>query len=423
MRGIAGRLSRRQVLKGGAAAAALGLGFPAPAIAQGISGEIAFATNEWTLPHTARVLRQITQNFYKKYPNVKVNEIAIPFAGFHDQILTQLAAGTPPDIWRIDDPQLALYMERGHLTPLDGALKAAGVNRDDFVPAGADARVNGQTLGIVYQTNARAMFYNKQILGAAGINDAPKNAQEFEAAIARSTSREKGWFGYSLATKPGDVVGTFIYLMPIVLGFGSHFTTADGKPNATDPKIAEAMSFIKRIWDGNYVPRGLDGPSALKLCTDGKVAMTINGSFVMGAAQPDVKPLLGVAPSPLPSGVAVRASSWYGIGAKAKNPAAATAWLMHMLEPESQAIIAEVERIVPALPKHIPEAVYADTPWFRTIVAGAAKSVSYIPPGLGSKGFAQIKTISDQIESVLYRNTPVPQAMAALQRELETNLK
>jgi len=92
-RGAKGRLSRRQVLSGGAAAAiAGGLGFPKPAIAQGISGEIGFATNEWTLPHSGKVLRMITQNFNKKYPNVKVNEIAIPFAGFHDQILTQLAA-------------------------------------------------------------------------------------------------------------------------------------------------------------------------------------------------------------------------------------------------------------------------------------------------------------------------------------------
>ena len=416
--------TRRQVLGGAAALGAVSaLGVPSPAIAQGISGEIAFATHEWTLPHSGKVLRMITENFYKKHPNVKVNEIAIPFAGFHDQILTQLTAGTPPDMFRIDDPQLSLYMERGHLTPLDDALKAAGINRDDFVPAGVDARLNGQTMGIVYQTNARAMFYNKQILGAAGISEAPKTAAEFEAAIAKSTSREKGQYGYSFASKPGDVVGTFITLMPIVLGFGSHFTTADGKPNATDPKVAEAMNLIKRMWDGNYVPRGLDGPSSLKLCTDGKVAMTINGSFVMGAAQPEVKPLLGVAPSPLPSGIAVRARSWYGVAAKGKNKAAATAWLMHMLAPESQAIIAEVERIVPALPKHIPETVYADTPWFRTIVAGASKSVSYVPPGLGSKGFAQVKTIADQIESVLYRSTPVPQAMAALQRELETNLR
>lgn len=415
--------TRRRIVAGAALAAAGALRFPTPALAQGVSGEVAFATNEWTLPHTGRVLRRITANFTQKFPNVRIREVAIPFAGFHDQMLTQLTAGTPPDIFRIDDPQLALYMERGFLTPLDDALREAGIDATGFVPAGQDARLNGRVMAIVYQTNARALFYNKQILHAAGISDPPKNAQEFEQFIARSTARERGVFGYALATKPGDTVGMFIYMVPIVLGFGAHFTTVEGKPNATDPRVIEAMSLAKRIWDGNHTPRGLDGVSALKLVTDGRIAMSLNGSFVMTAALPEVKPHLGAAPSPLPGGITMRASSWYGIAAQGKNKAAATAWLMHMLTPESQAIIAEEERIVPALPQHIPPTLFEDTPWYRTIVDGAKSSVSYVPPGLGSRGFAQIKTIGEQIEAILYRNAPVPTAMANLQRDLEANLR
>lgn len=411
-------VTRRKIL----AASALA-GLAAPALAQGVSGEVAFATNEWTLPHTGRVLRRITENFNKKYPNVRIREVAIPFAGFHDQMLTQLTAGTPPDIFRIDDPQLSLYMERGFLTPLDDALKDAGVDPAGFVPAGQDARQGGKVMAIVYQTNARALFYNRQILEAAGINEAPKTAQDFEQAVMKSTARDRGVFGYVLATKPGDTVGMFIYMMPIVLGFGAHFTTQDGKPNATDPRVAEALNLAKRIWDGNATPRGLDGVSALKLVTDGRIAMSLNGSFVMTAATPEVKPLLGAAPSPLPSGITVRASSWYGIAAQGKNKPAATAWLMHMLAPESQAIIAEEERVTPALPQHIPPALFQDTPWYRTIVDGAKSSISYVPPGLGSKGFAQIKTIGEQIEAILYRNTQVASAMATLQGQLEANLR
>lgn len=414
------QLNRRDLLKlVGTAAVSLA----APAIAQGLTSEFSFATNEWTLPQTARVLRRLTETFNQKHPDVRVREVAIPFAGFHDQLLTQLTAGTPPDLFRIDDPQLALYSERGYLTPLDAALKEAGVDPAGFVAAGQDARRTGQTLAIAYQTNARALFYNKQLLQAAGVTAPPSNAQEFESAIQRATSRERGVFGYALATKPGDSVGMFIYLMPLVLGYGAHFTTEDGKPNAADPRIVEGLGLAKRIWDGNSTPRGLDGVSALKLVTDGKIALSLNGSFVMNAAVPDVKPHMGAAPSPLPSGINVRASSWYGVAAQGRNKAAATAWLMHMLTPESQALIAEVERVVPALPQHIPPALFQDTPWYRTIVDGAARSVSYIPPGLGSKGFAQIKTISDSVEAILYRGTAIPTAMASLQKDLEANLR
>jgi hypothetical protein len=41
------------------------------------------------------------------------------------------------------------------------------------------------------------------------------------------------------------------------------------------------------------VPRGLDGPAANKLVFDGKVVMTINGSFVFGAAGADFQQARG----------------------------------------------------------------------------------------------------------------------------------
>jgi multiple sugar transport system substrate-binding protein len=395
-----------------------------PAIAQSeVAGEITFATSEWTLPHTARVLRKISETFTAKYPNARVREVAYPYAGFHDQMLTQLTAGTPADIIRVEDPQMALYLERGYLAPIDEAMQRANVNTAGFVAAAKDALWDNKFHAVVYQSNSRALMYNKMLLGEAGIHEPPKNKEEFEDYIKRATQRDKGTFGYSLATKSGEVIGMFIYLLPIILGFGAHFTSDDGKPQATDPRIAEGLALIKRLWDGNLVPRGLDGPAALKLVTDGRVAMTINGSFVMGAARDDVRPHLGVIKSPLPSDKTMRASSWFAATAQGKNKPAAIAWLMHMLEPENQALIAEVERIVPALPEYIKPATHEESPWLKTFVAGSATGISYLPPGLGTKAFPQIKAISEEIENILYRNKPIPAAMADLQKTLETNLR
>ena len=389
----------------------------------GPSGEIAFATFEWTLPHTGSVLRAISKSFTDKHPNARVREIPIPATGFHDQILTQLTAGTPPDIFRIDDPQLGLYVERGFLAPLDEALRAANIDTSKFAPAGRDAQKDGKTYAIVYQTNARQLIYNKALLAEAGVTAVPRNAAELEAAIIKTTRRDKGVFGYTFASKSGDATGMFNSLGPIIIGFGGHFTTPAGKPNATDPRVIAALSFIKRIWDADCVPRGLDGPAANRLTFDGKVAFTLAGSFVFGAATAETKPHLDVAPSPLPGGTLMRASSWYGVAARGRNREATAAWLMHMLTPESQAKIVEVERVTPALPHLIPAQYYQESPWLKTFVDGAASAVSYLPPGLGSKSFAQIKVIADEIENILYRNKPVPVAMAELQSSLESNLR
>lgn len=413
-------VSRRVLLKGAAAGAAASLG--TPLFAQGLSGEIVFATFEWNLPHTGSVLRAITKSFNEKYPNVKVREVPIPAGGYADQVLTQLTAGTPPDIFRIDDPQLQLYIEREYLVPLDDALKTAGIDAARFPAAGRDAQRGGRTYAIVYQTNPRQLIYHRGLLQAAGLSGPPTNAAQLEQAIVKCTVRDKGQFGYTFASKSGEVSQMFNSLGPTLIGFGAHFTTPDGKPNATDPRMVEALSFVKRIWDADAVPRGLDGPSANKLMFDGRVAMALNGPFVFGAAAPDVKPQLGAAASPL-GGPTVRASSWYGVAAKGKNRDATTAWLMHMLNAESQAKIVEVERVVPALPYLIPASVYAESPWYKAFVDGASSSVSYLPPGLGAKAFSQIKIIGDEIENILYRNKPIPQAMGDLQKAMEASLK
>jgi len=419
------RMSRRGVLKGIGAATAAACALPrlaTPALATGISGEIAFATFEWTLPHTGGVLRAITERFNQKYPDVTIREIPIPSTGYSDQILTQLTAGSPPDIFRIDDPQLALYVERGFLAPLDEAVGAAGIDTAAFAAAAQDPVVDGRRHAIVYQTNVRQLIFNRALLDAAGIAGVPDSPESFEAAIAAATNRAAGVFGFTLASKAGQAGPMMAFLAPIVNGFGAHFTTDDGRPNATDPAVIEAIGFVKRLWDGNHVPRGLDGPAANKLTFDGKVAMTLTGSFVFGAASDEVKPHLNAAPNPLNKGPLVRASSWYGVAAQGRNPDAAKAWLMHMLEAENQAEIVTRERVVPAIPAHIPGQLFDESPWLRTFVAGAATARSYLPPGLGSRANAQLKDIAAEIELVLYADKPVETAMADLQATLERNL-
>jgi multiple sugar transport system substrate-binding protein len=427
------KISRREFLRyagasaaaaaGGAALARYVPAIAAPAVPRAVSGEVAFATFEWTLPHTGSVLRAITQQFRQKYPNATVREIPIPSTGYHDQILTQLIAGTPPDIFRIDDPQLPLYIERGFLEPLDEALKEANVDTSRFMAAAKDAQRGGKTYAIVYQTNARQLIYNNQLLAEAGLSGLPKNAAEFEEYIRRSTRRDRGVFGFTFGSRSGDYTGMFNSLGPVIIGFGSHFTTPDGKPNATDPRVIEAMRFIKRIWDGDYVPKGLDGPGANALIFRGSVAMTLNGPFVFGAAAPEVRPHLFAVPSPLPSKTVMRASSWYGVAARGRNKDAAMAWLMQMLTPEGQTRIIDRERVVPALPHLVAPEVWKDDPWFKAFVDGAQRGISYLPPGLGPKAFDQIKIIGEEIERILYRNKPVEQAMGDLQKALEASLK
>jgi len=116
------------------------------------------------MANTGSVLRQLTEAFVAENSGVTVREVPLRAAGYHDQILTQLMAGTPPDIFRIDDAQQQIYIKRGYLEPFGPHLAAAGIDPDAFVAAGQDARRDGETFALCYQTNARQLVYNKAIL-------------------------------------------------------------------------------------------------------------------------------------------------------------------------------------------------------------------------------------------------------------------
>jgi ABC-type glycerol-3-phosphate transport system substrate-binding protein len=418
---VSGRFTRRILLGAGLGLAAAPL--PRPLYAQGLSGEVTISTFEWTLPHTGSVLRAITQSFQQKHPNVRVREIPTPAPGFHDQILTQLTARTPPDIFRIDDPQLPLYIDREFLAPLEGALRDAGVDLSRAAAAARDAQAGNQTFAVVYQTNARQLIWHRGLLAEAGFQAPPRSAAELEDAVQKATRRDRGQFGYTIASRSGESTALFTQIGPIVIGFGGNFTSDDGRPAANDPRVVEALSLIRRMWDRDNVPKGLDGPTANRLIFDGRVALSLNGSFVFGAANAETKPQLNAAPSPLPSGRLMRASSWYGVAARGRNPIAAAAWCAHVMAPESQAKIAEIERVCPALPHLVPAALFEESPWLRTFTDGANNAISYLPPGLGPRAFAQIRVIADEVEAILYRGKAVQAAMDDLQRALERNLR
>jgi len=103
-----------------------------------------------------------------------------------------------------------------------------------------------------------------------GIDGPPADAAQFEDYVKRATIPARRVFGSTFASKSGDVTGLFISAGPILLGMGSHFTTPDGKPNATDPNIIKAVTLLKSLWDSNSVPRGIDVVASSKLVYDGR---------------------------------------------------------------------------------------------------------------------------------------------------------
>lgn len=424
-------LSRRDVLRlGGLSALSMtfascgqsGGGTGAPAATMPSSGTLQVSDPSYLQGAYEVAMDAVTDAFTGQHSGWQVEQVAPPSPQYASTVLSQLQAGSPPDVIRIDDPQLTTYVDRDWLLPLDDVLADAGVSVDDLIPSQQDAVIDGAVYGIVKESNPRAYIYNTALYEQYDVEPATDVAS-FEQVLRATTDPATGNFGIGFASKEGDPTTLFIQLMPFVLGFGGAFYT-DGEPSADADTTIESLEFVKMLWDDNLVPRGLDAVAVNNLLTQGKLASLISGAFVIGLAKEanaDVGNALTTAPNPLAGGVTMRATAWWGVPTAAENPEAGMQYIRTLLEPDVQESFQAATSVLTATRDAVTPEFVSASPWFELIVEEgfAGTSVSYFPQDIGPAAAQALPIIGDAVLGILYNGTDVTDAMRQTQSQLE----
>lgn len=208
---------------------------------------------------------KIGGDFTQKYPNLTVKYT--PVAGdswgeYFDKLATQIAGGNPPDVVRVAIEGTLLFVAKGLALPYDDLMKGdkeiddfkKDVNQrllDTFV-------VEGKTYEFPLDWNNMVMFYNVGMFKEAGV-EAPKAGwtyDDFLETAKKMTKRPAGGgdperFGYGFA------VQYFITAMPWIFNAGGNLLSDDwAKSNANDPKVIEAITFLRdMIWEHKVSPK------------------------------------------------------------------------------------------------------------------------------------------------------------------------
>ena len=118
----------------------------------------------------------ITNDFNTANPDVFVEIVQRPGADVEDSsgLITAVRAGEGPDIYLLDRFIVAERAAQGLLTNLRPLQEAAGVPTDlneAYIPfAAAEATYAGDAYALPFDTDVRALFYNKALVTAAGID-------------------------------------------------------------------------------------------------------------------------------------------------------------------------------------------------------------------------------------------------------------
>ncbi len=169
--------------------------------------------------------------FQKEHPNITVNAQAIAYDELRKKLLAAIAGGETPDLLRADIIWVPEFAEQGALVPLDTLMTDFGAYKDR-VYAGPLATnfYEGHYYGLPLDTNTRVIFYNNDVLKAAGIAEPPKTIAEFQADCTKIKALNKAdTFCYAEG-------GTGAWnVLPWIWSNGG---------NITDPTFTKATGFL-----------------------------------------------------------------------------------------------------------------------------------------------------------------------------------
>lgn len=144
----------------------------------------------------AKVMTEITEDFNKRHPGIKVEPI---FTGDYNQteqkVLTAIRGGNPPDVAVMRTGSLFMLMDLDAIIPLDGFIARAGGEKylNDFFPAFlANSRAGGKVWSIPFQRSTPLFFWNKALFKKAGLdpNRPPKTWAEVQEYAQKLTVRD-----------------------------------------------------------------------------------------------------------------------------------------------------------------------------------------------------------------------------------------
>jgi multiple sugar transport system substrate-binding protein len=239
-----------------------------------------------------------------------------------EKLLTSVAGGNPPPLYYADRFTVPQFAHQGFFTEITDFAEGAGVKQEDYYDfAWQETIYKGGIYALSFDTDTRALWYNKDIMAEAGLDPEapPTTLDELKAATEALTVRDSN----GRITRYGfNPIFDQAWLYTWGFDFQGEFQDPETKRiTFANPKNIEAMEFVKGFIDeiGVEDVDAMLAACAGSACNDandffwtGQAAMTCSGNWKVAQAhrfKPDTN--YGVVPMPGPDGPAPFAS-WAG---------------------------------------------------------------------------------------------------------------
>lgn len=203
-----------------------------------------------TFPIDVEAQQAIVDAFNDSNDDLQVVMVQVPGEDVTDvaKLMTAVAGGTGPDIYMLDRFTVAQRASSGLLTPLGEHIDVA--RAQSYVDyAWEEVQFDNQVWGVPFDTDVRALYYNKDMLSAAGID--PAELDRSNGPITTARAMEIG-----MAVNQTDEAGNYtqVGFMPWVgqgqpytwgFAFGGDFYDEEAcQITPTEPSVVASMQYV-----------------------------------------------------------------------------------------------------------------------------------------------------------------------------------
>lgn len=247
-------------------------------------GVITLEVWDYLNPDTAPQKEQLEllRKYEESHPNVKFERTYFPFADLKTKLLQGLAGNELPDIVLIDNPDHQSFAEAGVFADITKEVKEWGQADQYFEGPMKSTMLDGKHYGLPNNSNALALFYNKDMFEEAGISEPPTTWEELKETAKKLTTSDRKGLALS-AVKSEE--GTFQFL-PFLWQSGADLDTFDS------PEAISAMQLIQDMVNAGSISENVinwDQQDVMVQFQTGEAAMMVNGPWQLPTLREEAK--------------------------------------------------------------------------------------------------------------------------------------
>ena len=170
------------------------------------------------------MMQSLIDGFNASQDEYEASHVYVPFADYEKQLTLGIASGELPDLVILDGCSMASFIQLG----LFGDISDVDINWDEYMEGPMESTMlDGKHYGIPFATNCTALFYNKDMFDAAGIDYPDENTTWDEFHEMAKALTKDGVSGFGNAATNTDE-GTFQCLQWLYTAGGSYTDIEDG---------------------------------------------------------------------------------------------------------------------------------------------------------------------------------------------------